>query len=104
MDTAANITLLAAGAPSIRADIQTNPKSVLQPTGDKLLTTEDLHLLLNKLPPDARVAHRAPGISHNLVSAASLADAGCDLFFHQTGCEISLNGEIILRGWRDPAT
>ena len=76
----------------------------MQPKGDKLLTTEDLHLLLHKLPPAARTAHRAPGIAHNLVSAATLADAGCELFFHRTGCEISLNGEIILRGWRDPTT
>eukprot|EP00804_Cyclotella_cryptica_P020487 CCRYP_019795-RA/>CCRYP_019795-RA protein AED:0.41 eAED:0.41 QI:0/-1/0/1/-1/1/1/0/277 len=76
----------------------------MQPKGDKLLTTEDLHLLLHKLPPAARLAHRAPGITHSLVSAATLADAGCDLFFHRTGCEISLNGEIILRGWRDPTT
>ena len=76
----------------------------MQPKGDKLFTTEDLHLLLHKLPPAARTAHRAPGIAHNLVSAATLADAGCELFFHRTGCEISLNGEIILRGWRDPTT
>jgi hypothetical protein len=76
----------------------------MQPKGDRLLTTEDLQLLLHKLPPAAKTAHRAPGITHNLVSAATLADAGCELFFHKTGCEISLNGEIILRGWRDPTT
>jgi hypothetical protein len=103
-DTAANITLLADNAPALRANIQTHPKSVLQPKGHKLLTTEDLLLLLHKLPPPARVAHRAPGIAHSLVSAATLADAGCDLFFRRTGCEISLNGEIILQGWRDPTT
>eukprot|EP00804_Cyclotella_cryptica_P020406 CCRYP_012624-RA/>CCRYP_012624-RA protein AED:0.67 eAED:0.42 QI:0/0/0/0.75/0/0/4/0/921 len=98
VDTATKITLLADNAPSMRANIQTHPKSVMPPKGDKLLTTEDLHLLLHKLPPATRVAHRAPGITHSLVSAATLADAGCDLFFHRTGCEISLNSEIILRG------
>eukprot|EP00804_Cyclotella_cryptica_P023498 CCRYP_012117-RA/>CCRYP_012117-RA protein AED:0.24 eAED:0.24 QI:0/0/0/1/0/0/3/0/464 len=104
VDTAANITLLVDNAPSLRANIQTHSKSVMQPKGNKLLTTEDLLLLLHKLPPAARVAHRAPGIAHSLVSAATLADAGCDLFFHRTGCEIALNGEIILRGWRDPTS
>ena len=34
----------------------------------------------------------------------TLADAGCEIFFHKTGCEVSLNGEIILQGWRDPDT
>eukprot|EP00804_Cyclotella_cryptica_P005910 CCRYP_000168-RA/>CCRYP_000168-RA protein AED:0.42 eAED:0.47 QI:0/0/0/1/0/0/4/0/246 len=76
VDTAENITLLEDGAPSTRVNIQSQPKSVLQPKEEKLLTTEDLHLLLHKLPPTAREAHRAPGISHSLVSAATLADAG----------------------------
>ena len=25
-------------------------------------------------------------------------------FFHQTGCEVTHNGEVILSGWRDPST
>ena len=104
LDTAANISLLANGAPSERANSQLTPKSVMQPKGDRLFTTETLLLLLNKVPLEAREAHRAPGITNNLISASALADAGCELFFHQTGCEVSLNGEIILRGWRDPDT
>ncbi len=76
----------------------------MQPKGDRLYTTENLLLLLNKLPLTAREAHRAPGITNNLISAATLADAGCEIFFHKTGCEVSLNGENILRGWRDPYT
>jgi hypothetical protein len=104
LDTAANISLLASGAPSDKASAQLTPKSVMQPKGDRLFTTETLLLLLNKLPLEAREAHRAPGITNNLISAATLADAGCEIFFHKTGCEVSLNGEIILRGWRDPET
>jgi hypothetical protein len=104
LDTAANISLLANGAPSERANKQLNPKSVIQPKGDRLLTTETLLLLLNKVPLEAREAHRATGITNNLLSASALADAGCEIFFHKTGCDVSLNGEIILRGWRDPDT
>lgn len=104
LDTAANISLLANGAPSDRANMQLTPKSVMQPKGERLLTTETLLLHLNKLPLQAREAHRAPGITNNLISASALADAGCEIFFHKTGCEVSLNGEIILRGWRDPDT
>ncbi|KAL7475994.1 hypothetical protein ACHAW6_007122, partial [Cyclotella cf. meneghiniana] len=104
LDTAANISLLTDGAPAEKISQQYTPKSVMQPKGDRLHTTENLLLLLNKLPLIAREAHRAPGITNNLMSAATLADAGCEIFFHKTGCEVSLNGEVILRGWRDPTT
>ena len=82
---------------------QSAPKSVKQPKGN-LATTETLQLLLNKLPASAHIVHRSPGISNNLLAASELADAGCELFFHHTGCEVTYNGEIILRGWRDPDT
>ncbi|KAL7480030.1 hypothetical protein ACHAW6_005742 [Cyclotella cf. meneghiniana] len=98
IDTVSNITSLATSAPSDQATLQLQPKSVMQPQGDRLMMTETLLLLFNKLPPMAREAHLAPGISHDLVSAATLADAGCKLFFHKTGCEISLHEEIILQG------
>ena len=102
IDTGTNISLLQTGAPAIRADHQTATKSV-KPKGS-LTTTETLQLLLNKLPSPAHMAHRSPGISNNLLAASKLADAGCELFFHITGCEVTYNGEIILRGWRDPDT
>ena len=103
IDTGANISLLQTGAPATRASTQLANMSVTQPKGS-LFTTETLLLLLNKLPNSARVAHRAPGITNNLLAASELADAGCELFFHSTGCEVTHNGEILLRGWRDPET
>jgi len=98
IDTGANITLLQTGAPATRAPIQTATKSVTQPKRS-LSTTENLLLLLNKLPVQARIAHHAPGISNNLLAASELVHVGCELFFHSTCCEITYNGEIILRGW-----
>ncbi|KAL7478777.1 hypothetical protein ACHAW6_004539 [Cyclotella cf. meneghiniana] len=97
LDIAANISLLANGAPSKRTAVQLTPKSVI------LSTIENLLLLLNKLPLETREAHCAPGITNNLISSPNLADAGCE-FFHITGCEVSLNGEILVQGWRDPDT
>eukprot|EP00804_Cyclotella_cryptica_P000188 CCRYP_016177-RA/>CCRYP_016177-RA protein AED:0.43 eAED:0.43 QI:0/-1/0/1/-1/1/1/0/196 len=103
LDTGANISLLQAGAPAHRASSQTSAKTVTQPNGT-LLTTETLLLFVNKLPSNAQIAHRSPGISNNLLAASELVDTGCELFFHSTGCEVTYNGEIILRGWRDPTT
>ena len=69
-----------------------------------LTTTENLILLLNKLPANVQLAYRTPGIKNNLVAVSELIDAGCELFFHQHRCEVVLNREILLRGWRDPST
>ena len=65
-----------------------------------MFTTKTLQLLLNKLPKPAREAHCAPSIVNNLVSVSVLCDAGCEVYFHHTGCEITFNGETIIRGWR----
>eukprot|EP00804_Cyclotella_cryptica_P024308 CCRYP_020873-RA/>CCRYP_020873-RA protein AED:0.26 eAED:0.26 QI:0/0/0/1/1/1/3/0/386 len=99
----ANISLLQDRAPAQKAPTQTSAKTVTQPNGT-LLTTDTLLLMLNKLPATAQIAHRSPGISNNLLAASELVDAGCEIFFHSTGCEVTHNGEIILRGWRDPTT
>jgi hypothetical protein len=65
-------------------------------------TTHTMDLLLQKLPPDARMAHHLPELVNNLFSVAVLSNAGCKVYFHSTGCKVSLNKEIILQGWRDP--
>eukprot|EP00804_Cyclotella_cryptica_P026162 CCRYP_013041-RA/>CCRYP_013041-RA protein AED:0.40 eAED:0.40 QI:0/0/0/1/0/0/3/0/294 len=54
--TAANITLLANGAPSDLAKIQSHPKAILEPKGSRMLTTDNL-LLLVEGPRDKTLAH-----------------------------------------------
>jgi hypothetical protein len=48
------------------------------------------------------MAQSFPSLTNNLLSIAVLCEAGCKVFFNATGCEVMLNGEIILQGWRDP--
>jgi hypothetical protein len=67
-----------------------------------MTSTHAVNLLLNKLPADARLAHQLPGLVNNLLLVAVLCDAGCEVFFHKHGCEVTHTGETILRGWRDP--
>jgi hypothetical protein len=76
--------------------------SVIQPGGTSMRTTHAMDLLLQKLPPNARMAHHLPGLINNLFSVTVLCDVDCKVYFHSTGCKVTLNGEIILRGWRDP--
>lgn len=66
-----------------------------------MTTTHAVDLLLRHLPKTARLGHRLPGLVNNLLSVATLVDAGCDVYFHRTGCEVSFDGTVILRGWRD---
>ena len=69
-----------------------------------MFTNKRMELLLAKLTNAAREVHLAPEIINNLLSVSVLCDAGCEVFFHITGCGISFNGEIIVRGWRDIQT
>ncbi|KAL7478418.1 hypothetical protein ACHAW6_004189 [Cyclotella cf. meneghiniana] len=72
LDTVANIPLLANGAHAKQVAVQLTPKLVMQPKEDRLSTTKNLLLLLNKLPIKAWEAHLARGIANNLISAAPL--------------------------------
>jgi hypothetical protein len=67
-----------------------------------MTTTHAIDLLLRHLPNRARLGHRLPGLVNNLHSVATLVNTGCDIYFHRTGCEVSFDGTVILRGWRDP--
>ena len=104
VDSAVNVLLLSNDAPAIESATQLPTKTIIQPAGSRIFTNKTMELLLNKLPKAAKEAHRAPGVINNLLSVSILCDAGCEVFFHSTGCEISFNGEIIVRGWRDMQT
>ena len=65
------------------------------------MTTKNLELLLNKLPPKARRAFRVPDIQHNLIACAELIDAKCGVHLHKHRCEILYEGEILYKGSRD---
>jgi hypothetical protein len=48
------------------------------------------------------MAHSHPGLTNNQLSVPVLCNAGCEVFFNAAGCEVTLNSEIILRGWCNP--
>ena len=61
-----------------------------------MTTMHAVDLLLRNLPAPALLGHRLPGLVNNLLSVATLVDAGCDVYFHRTGCEVSADGKVIL--------
>ena len=92
VDSAVNVSLLANDAPANKSATQLPKKTILQPAGARMFTTKMMELLLAKLPKSAREVHLVPGIINNLLSVSVLCDAGCEVFLHITGCEISFNG------------
>ena len=70
--------------------------TVVQPSGERMRSTHTVDLLLGSLPHDAKMAHSLTGLTNNLLSVAVLCDAGCEVFFNATGCEVTLNGLVIL--------
>ncbi len=102
INTVVSISLLMKKTP-VAFTTQPNVQiSIVQPGGDCMMTTHAINLLHSKLPPEACLAHRLPGLVNNLLSVAILCNAGSKVFFHKTGCKVTLNGETILQGWRDP--
>jgi hypothetical protein len=74
IDTAAMLRLLTTKALA-SPNTHTNPgTSVIQPGGTSMCTTHAMDLLLQKLPPDARMAHRLPGLVNNLLSITVLCN------------------------------
>jgi hypothetical protein len=102
IDTAAMLMLFTSKAPASLSTHTNLGISVIQPGGTSMRTTLAIDLLLQNLPPNACMAHCLPRLLNNLLSVAVLCNAGCKVYFHSTGCEVTLNWEIFLRGWRDP--
>jgi hypothetical protein len=98
IDTAASILLLTTKAPANNLTKTDVKITVLQPSGSKMRSTHAINLLLQSLPPEARLAHQLPGLINNLLLEAVLCNAGCKVFFHKHGCKVTINGPTILRG------
>jgi hypothetical protein len=99
---AASCTLLtkdAYAAATTNPDIQI---TVIQLSGNPMTTTHAVDHLLWNLPLEACLGDHLPDLVNNILSAAMLVDAGCKVFFHRTGCEVTFNRAIILQGWQDP--
>ena len=72
VDSVANVSLLANGAPANDSTTQLPTKIILQPAGAPMFTTKTMELLIAKLTNASREAHLAPGIINNLLSVSIL--------------------------------
>ena len=99
LDCAASVSCLGKEAEAALAKIQEQNFALGTPSkGNKIMTTQTLTLLLNKLPISARRVFRVPDIPHNLIAAAELIDAGCEIYLHRHGFGIEYEGETLYKG------
>jgi hypothetical protein len=78
------------------------PLHVNMPNGTTIQSSHTRELLLNTLPPEARRAHKFPGLVHSsLISVGQLCDSGCDVKFTQDKVEVNKNGKSVMSGVHD---
>ncbi len=85
INTAASCTILTKTAPAAATTNTDNQITAIQSGGNQMMTTHAINLLLQNLPPEARLGYRLPCLVDNLLSAAALVDAGWEIFFHCIG-------------------
>ena len=88
--------LLTGCMPPSSTPILHDPITVVQPGGRQMTTTHTVDLLLRNLPVMAWLGHCLPGLVNNLLSVTTLVNTGCNIYFHCTGSEVSLDGKVIL--------
>jgi hypothetical protein len=103
IDTAASKSLVTTTTKKSAATSK-NLITIIQLSGNRMRSTHTIDLLLQKLPPNTRMAHSLPGLMNNLLFLAVQCNAGCKVFFQKTGCKVTLNGEVIFHGWRAEPT
>ena len=89
LDCVASVSCFGKEVEAALAKIQEQNFALGTPSnGNKIMMTQTLTLLLNKLPIPARRAFRVPDIPHNLIAATELIDTGCNIHLHRHGFEI----------------
>ena len=89
VDTGTTGNFVVADMPLQNCRTTSSPISIENPNGTRMHSTHEGELPLNKLPPEARRAHRVPALaSYSLISVPQLCDAGCDVIFSADSAKI----------------
>ena len=84
-DSGCTSTLVLPGTPIKNVRPATNPITLVDAKGGKLVTTHEGEIDIPGLPIQARRAHICPDLAHSsLVSIKQLADAGCQIIYDET--------------------
>ena len=80
------------------------PLTINLPDGTKVMSTHTCDITIPGLPK-VLVGHVVPKLSiASLIGIRVLCDAGCEVVFKKTKCDVWYKGKVILRGKKDPST
>ena len=101
-DTGATSIFIMEGTPCNNLQPAIRPLTINLTDGTKVKSTHTCDITIPGLPV-ALVGHVVPKLSIALlIGIRVLCDAGCEIVFTKTNCDVWYKGKIILRGKKDP--
>ena len=103
-DTGATSIFIMDGVDVDNKRIATSPITINLPDGKKVQSTHICDFVIPGLPQPI-LGHIVPGLAvASLVGIRPLCKAGCKVTFDNEKCDVMYNGDVILRGFKDPST
>lgn len=104
-DSGATGHFLQADAPVTNKQIATNPIRITLPDGNKIQSSHTCNLDIPWLPDAITAGHIVPKLSHtSLLATRQFCDNGCEVTFTKKICKVTIDGNTVLEGPRDPHT
>ena len=103
-DTGATSIFIMDGVDVDNKRVATNPITINLPDGRQVKSSHVCDFIIPGLP-SRLVGHVVPGLAvASLVGIRPLCKAGCKVVFDDETCDVIFNGNVILRGLKDPST
>ena len=103
-DTGATSIFIMDGVDVDNKRVATNPITINLPDGRQVKSSHVCDFIIPGLP-SRLVGHVVPGLAvASLVGIRPLCKAGCKVVFDDAKCDVIFNGNVILRGFKDPST
>jgi hypothetical protein len=103
-DTGATSIFIMEGVDVENKRVATHPITISLPDGRKVKSTHECDFIIPGLPTPL-LEHVVPGLAvASLVGIHPLCKAGCRVIFDDEKCDVVYNGDVILRGYKDPST
>ena len=95
-DTGATSIFIMEGTPCKNLHLAVRPLTINLPDSTKVMSTHTCDITIPRLPK-VLVGHVVPKLSiASLISIRVLCDAGCEVVFTKTNCDVRYKGKIIL--------
>ena len=103
-DTGATSIFIMEGVDVVNKRIATSPLQINLPDGKQVRSSHICDIAIPGLPT-ILTGHIVPSLTvASLIGIRPLCKAGCQVVFDDNKCNVRFNGNLILRGYKDPST